>query len=224
MTNIALDIKIADACARFIVPPTNKNLTLLKILRRNIKYISFHNQNETKFESNHWSQFNPLVANQTSSTINRVSTKNNLGGKDANKASTTTTATSTNQTDSKDKDKATTATNNNNSSTNLPTDGANKKNANRKASSGNMNSNNAQTFKQPKSSRSEMKQNKSNNVRFAFAKNENETVHMQENWIECWQTKSANILIKFDFYLCPVLDWNNNSNLNIIYSLVVKSN
>lgn len=33
---------------------------------------------------------------------------------------------------------------------------------------------------------------------------------MQENWIECWQTKTVDVQVQFDFYLCPVLDWTND--------------
>ena len=56
-TNVKLDVKIFDACARFIVPPTNPHLALLKILKKNLKFIPFDGEEKLTFESSHWSQF-----------------------------------------------------------------------------------------------------------------------------------------------------------------------
>lgn len=68
------------------------------------------------------------------------------------------------------------------------------------------------------------KTQKTANVRFAFgsgsgggagsgsggALNKSNESHMQENWIECWQTKTADVVVQFEFYLCPILDWTND--------------
>ena len=59
-TNIELDIKVHDACARFIVPPFNNNLILLKMLRKNINYVSNQSKCHNKFESKKWSRFNQI--------------------------------------------------------------------------------------------------------------------------------------------------------------------
>lgn len=56
-TNIVLDIKVFDACARFIIPPSNSNLALLKILRKKIKYISIKNGEQKMFNLKRWSKF-----------------------------------------------------------------------------------------------------------------------------------------------------------------------
>lgn len=46
---------------------------------------------------------------------------------------------------------------------------------------------------------------------------------MQENWIECWQTRTVDIGIRFAFYLCPVLDWSNGSLPSVEYYAGFKS-
>ena len=57
-TNYVLDIKLSDGCARFIVPPSNNNLTLLKILRKKLRYVTPKNGEQTVFERKNWSKFN----------------------------------------------------------------------------------------------------------------------------------------------------------------------
>ena len=56
--NVAMDVKLHDGCARFYVPPTNSNLVLLKLLKKNIKYLSAESGLQTSFESKNWSRFN----------------------------------------------------------------------------------------------------------------------------------------------------------------------
>ncbi|RMZ92833.1 hypothetical protein BpHYR1_052404, partial [Brachionus plicatilis] len=69
-TNVVLDVKIFDACARFIIPPTNAYLALLKILKKNLKYIPFNGAEKCTFESNHWSQFSPSESDLVAPAIN----------------------------------------------------------------------------------------------------------------------------------------------------------
>jgi hypothetical protein len=186
--NLTILLQVSDACARFILPPTNKNLTQLKILRKNIKYISFNNLNETKFESkNHWSQFKtssqavpiiPVNSSQSSTALNDLDAKNSseemMNSKTPRtpKPSTKSARLST---------VAETAT--------------------------------------PKAA-------KSTNVRFTFTPHSTNNAanllksnesHMQDNWIECWQTKNAEVSIQFEFYLCPVLDWSNDKLPSVQY-------
>ena len=40
---------------------------------------------------------------------------------------------------------------------------------------------------------------------------------MQENWIECWQTKTVEISLDFEFYLCPVLDLSNDKLPSLVH-------
>ena len=47
-----------DGSARFYVPPTNSNLVLLKLLKKNIKYLSVENGLQNTFDSKKWSRFN----------------------------------------------------------------------------------------------------------------------------------------------------------------------
>ena len=73
------------------------------------------------------------------------------------------------------------------------------------------------------------KAQKNTNVRFAFgtstaatgsssnATGRSNESHMQENWIECWQTKTVEISLGFEFYLCPVLDWSNDKLPSVVH-------
>ncbi len=79
-TNIELDIKVHDACARFIVPPFNNNLILLKMLRKNINYVSNQNKCHNKFESKKWSRFNQ-IDRDTNTQLNNSKQINDDGEK-----------------------------------------------------------------------------------------------------------------------------------------------
>lgn len=146
-TNVILDVKIFDACARFIIPPTNANLSLLKILKKNLKYIPFDGAEKCTFESNHWSQF---TSSQIDSNIQAAN-----AGKSATKS--------------------------------------------KKASN---------------SSKSKNSKNETNKNNVKFNKEINCSFnHFVENWIECWQAKNASVILNFEYYPSPLLDWNNKSIL-----------
>lgn len=146
-TNVILDVKIFDACARFIIPPTNPNLALLKILKKNLKYIPFSGAEKFNFESDHWSQFKPSESDFTTPTIN--------SGKFSSKS---------------------------------------KKNNNHSKSKTSKNENTE--------SKNHVKFNKNNDYSFN---------HFVENWIECWQSKNASVILNFEYSPSPLLDWNNKS-------------
>ncbi|CAF0826478.1 unnamed protein product [Brachionus calyciflorus] len=144
-TNVILDVKIFDACARFIVPPTNAHLAFLKVLKKNLKYIPFDGAEKVTFESNHWSQFSSFDHETTKDQIN--STKNSKSKKNIN---------------------------------------------------------------QSKSKNVKSDLNNKNHVRFNKSLDSNLN-HLVENWIECWQAKNASVVLNFEYFPCPLLDWNNKN-------------
>ena len=70
-TNYILDIKLNEGCARFIVPPSNSNLALLKILKKKLRYVTPKNGEQTLFDRKHWSKFNQnKVSDNVDSAMN----------------------------------------------------------------------------------------------------------------------------------------------------------
>lgn len=56
------------------MPPTNSYLTLLKILRKNLRYIPFEGAEKFTFDSKKWSQFNQadLVTDTSTTNLNKT--------------------------------------------------------------------------------------------------------------------------------------------------------
>lgn len=67
---IDFEIRAQDICAKFIIPETNSNLIVLKLLRQNLKYISTNGVQKI-FDSQHWSKY----TNQDEFYLNDYDTK-----------------------------------------------------------------------------------------------------------------------------------------------------
>ena len=47
--------------------------------------------------------------------------------------------------------------------------------------------------------------------------------HFSENWFECWQTKTAKIVLNYNYHPCPVLDWSYDDMPTVEYLKNLKS-
>jgi len=190
---IPMDVNILDACARFFVPPTNMNLALMKILRKNLKYISIENGIQTQFDKKRWSKFNKIVnvANSNSSSNNNEQTETVA---DINAALNI-------DENSQEQYKQPPG-----QSIKASFSSSNKHSASKQKMS---NSKNKKNLK-PENETNSYNNNKNNRKNQT---NQNETqLDFSENWFECWHADYVSVIMDYDYNPCPILDWNLKSN------------
>jgi hypothetical protein len=79
-------LKIGEAGARFIIPPTNNNLAILNVIRKNVRYVTFEDGEKYEFDSHPYSQFNLPSQNEPNASNPNSNTSNAAGGADAKSA------------------------------------------------------------------------------------------------------------------------------------------
>lgn len=183
-TNVTLDVQIGEACGRFIVPPTNNNLVLLNVIKKNINYVTFQNGKKLEFNSRYWSQFNT-----------------NTPGEDATDSKTAGNREGSNDTKASSQSKA------------------NKKSSSRQSNKQLKSSLNSKSGGSGTTGQTKAQNNVrfSPNVGFSTTTSSNGSDHLEKNWVECWQAKSASVKLDFEYHPCPVLDWNNDKLPTVSY-------
>ena len=172
------------------MPPTNSNLVLLKLLKKNIKYISVDKGLQTNFDSNHWSKFNKVSTETKAKQSSAKTSGSNLNDKETPARA----ATFLN-----DKEKPS-----------IQPFRSFSEQTNLKSST------------KHQKSKSEVKFNKKDlkpdNSKHAFKtskKNQQQDrvdqLDLCENWFECWQANSIKVVLNYEYYSCPVLNWNDRS-------------
>jgi len=176
------------------VPPTNSNLVLLKLLKKNIKYLSVENGLQTTFDSKLWSKFNKPLKQDPPTFTSTV--KQNL------------------KTD-------------NEPTPLLPpsVDTPQSKETQQKAAFNSFRSetvklNNSKSKSEVKFSKKDLKPDGNSsghtggNSRFRSNKkgpkiDTSDKFDLFENWFECWQAKSANVLLDYAYHSAPVINTAN---------------
>ena len=183
VTNYLLDIQLYEGCARFIVPPSNSNLALLKILKKKLKYVTAKNGEQTVFERKNWSKFNQ---NKVADNIDVNGTINN-----------------SNNPDETQEKKKQSETQNRRASSSL-----NKKNSFKKSKSNpSIQTNNEANPIVVNNNNSNSSSSSKHNKKIKFVPQQKSN-HFSENWFECMQASNVSVLVDFEYNPCPILDWN----------------
>jgi hypothetical protein len=179
-----------NGCGRFYVPPTNSNLVLLKLLKKNIKYLSVENGLQKDFESKNWSRFNKTAKESANNNLHKSCSSGKIG---TTRVDTEPTVLST------------------------PSNQENKGNVHiekGKPTIGYIKASSSKTQKSKPEVKFSKKDTKSENLRSRTNKknqkvDKSDQLDLMENWFECWQTKSVVVLLNYAYYPCPVINWNN---------------
>lgn len=163
----------------------------MKLLKKNIKYISLDKGFQTSFDSKHWSRFNKDYKND----LKRNQSATSMKGKSEPTFTTINTTATLNE-----KEKATVHAS--------------------KADQNNLKVPLIKHQKSKSEVKFNKKDIKSENSRYNFTRNKKgqqadkgEQLDLLENWFECWQTKKVDVVLNYGYYPCPVINWNDRSKI-----------
>lgn len=162
----------------------------MKLLKKNIKYLSVENGLQKDFESKNWSRFNKTAKESANNNLHKSCSSGKIG---TTRVDTEPTVLST------------------------PSNQENKGNVHiekGKPTIGYIKASSSKTQKSKPEVKFSKKDTKSENLRSRTNKknqkvDKSDQLDLMENWFECWQTKSVVVLLNYAYYPCPVINWNN---------------